>query len=68
MNRTQCVKVGKALSNEGRPKGGIPQVTAIGANDFYFLFHINDLQTPLPLYKYIDDCNVIEVCAKDGRS
>ena len=66
LNRTQCVKIGNALSNEGRPKGGIPQGTVTGPKNY--LVHINDLQTPLPLYKYIDDCNVKEVCAKDGRS
>ncbi len=32
-----------------------------------FLVHINDFQTPLPMYKYMDDCNVIEVCAKEGK-
>ncbi len=60
LNRTQCVKVGNVLSNEGRPKGGRLAPKILG--------HINDLQTPIPLYKYIDDYNVIEVCAKDGRS
>ena len=66
LNRTQCIKVSNAVFNEGRPKGGIPQGTVSGPKNI--LVHINDLQTPLPLYTYIDERNVIEVCAKDGRS
>ncbi len=30
--------------------------------------HVNDLQTPLPVYKYINDCNLIEICAKGDIS
>ena len=45
LNRTQCVKVSNALSNEGRPKGGIPQGTVTGPKIFYFI-----LMTSRPHY------------------
>ena len=29
---------------------------------FFFLVHINDLVTPSPIYKYVDDGTIFEIC------
>ena len=28
----------------------------------HFLIHINDLRTPCPIYKYVDDSTIFEIC------
>ncbi len=53
-NRTQRVRVEYRRVQKLGPK--------------LFLIHVNDLQTPLPVYKYIDDCNLIEIFAKGDIS
>ena len=40
--------------------GGVPQGTLSEPKDF--LVHINDMTTPCPLYKYVDDSTVFEIC------
>ncbi len=59
-DRSQRVKVGGEFSEIGFPNGGIPQGTMLGPKGF--LVHINDLETPLPLCKYVDDCTIFEMC------
>ena len=66
LDRTQRVKIGNKYSHTGRPNGGVPQGTISGPK--CFLIHINDLRTPVPLYKYVDDSTLFEVCSNNGIS
>lgn len=58
-DRTQKVKVGNSLSDELDVWGIVPQGTKLGV--FLFLLMINDLFTPLPTYKYVDDTTLFVV-------
>ena len=60
LDRTQQVKIGNNFSPPGHPKGGVPQGTLLGPK--CFLVYINDLETPIPLYKYVDDSTLFEIC------
>ena len=60
LNRTQQVKIGKTVSSVGYPKGGVPQGTVSGPRNF--IMFINDLTTTAPIYKYVDDSTIFEVC------
>ncbi len=64
--RSQRVKIDGVYSGYGHPTGGIPQGTATVPK--HFLVHINDLQTPYPLYKYVDDGALFEICSTTSVS
>ena len=52
------------MSNIGYPNGGVPQGTSSGPKKV--LFQINDLQTPCPIFKYVDDSTIFDVCNNNG--
>ena len=60
------IKIGKHYSQSGLPNGGVPQGTLSGPK--CFLVYINDLETPVHLYKYVDDSTLFEVCERNGVS
>ena len=60
LDRTQQVKIGKTISSVGNPNGGVPQGTVSGPRNF--IMYINDLTTIAPIYKYVDDSTLFEVC------
>ena len=66
LDRTQRVKIGKYLSNVGKPNGDVPQGTVSGPRDF--ILHIDDLDTTAPMYKYVDDTTIFEMCNDDELS
>ena len=66
LNRTQQVKIGKNVSSVGYPKGGVPQGTVSGPRNF--ITFINDLTTTAPIYKYVDDSTIFEVCQEGDTS
>ena len=65
-DRTQHVKIGNNFSPPGHPKGGVPRGTLLGSK--CFLMYINYLETPVPLYKYVDDSTLFEVCHRKNES
>ena len=61
VDRQQSDKIGDTVSSIGYPNGGAPQGTLSGPKNF--LVQINDLQqTPCPMFKYVDDSTVFDVC------
>ena len=54
------------FSPPGHPKGGVPQGTLLLPK--YCLVYINDIETPVPLYKYVDDSTLFEICHRKGES
>ena len=66
LDRSQRVKIGKHYSQSCLPNGGVPQGTLSAPK--CFLVYINDLETPVHLYKYMDDSTLFEVCERNGVS
>ena len=64
LDRNQRVNIGKHYSQSGLTNGGVPQGTLSGPK--CFLVYINDLETPVHLYKYVDDSTLFEVCERIG--
>ena len=56
LDRVQRVRVGSVMSGCTYPNGGVP---LSGPKDF--LVQINDLTTPCPIYKYVDDLLVLSL-------
>ena len=53
LDRTQQVKIGNKFSPPGHTTGGVAQGTLLGPK--CFLVNIHHIETPVPLYKYVDD-------------
>ena len=66
LDRAQRVKIGNEYSHSGHPNGGVPQGTLSGPK--CFLVYINDLRTTVPLYKYVDDSTLFEICDRNDVS
>ena len=66
LDRTQQVKIGNNFSPPWHAKGGVPQGTLLGPT--CFLVYINDLETPVPLHKYVDDITLYEMCHRKSES
>ena len=66
LDRTQQVKIGNNFSPPRHPKGGVSQRTLPGPK--CFLVYINDIETPAPLYKYVDDSTLFEICHSKSES
>ena len=58
-NRQQRVKIGSVVSEWISPNGGMPQGTWFGP--YIFLILINDLETFLTLFKFVDDITMSEI-------
>ena len=63
LDRAQRVKIGNEYFHYGHPSGGVPQGTLSGTK--CFLVYINDLRTTVPLYKYVDDSTLFEICDRN---
>ena len=60
LDRMQRVKIRNNYSHTGHPNGGVPQGIICGPK--CFMMYINDLSTPVPLYEYVDDSTLFEMC------
>ena len=60
LDRRQKVMIGSNCSRSGSPNGGVPQGTLSGPK--CFLLYVNDLESNVPLYKYVDDSTLFEIC------
>ena len=65
-NRQQCVKIGDHLSDLIHVKGATPQGAGISMGAFTVM--IDDLRTPIPIYKYVDDTTLSEIIRKQQES
>ena len=66
LDRAQRVKIGNEYYHSGHPNGTVPQGTLSGPK--CFLVYINDLRTTVPLYKYVEDSMLFEICYRNGVS
>ena len=65
-DRQQRVKINNCVSDWKSPSGGTPQGTKSGARDFKKV--VQDMQSQLPLYKYVDDTTLSDVCTRNSQS
>ena len=61
LDRSQKVMIGSNCSISGSPNGGVPQGTLSGPKCCYCTY-VNDLESNVPLYKYVDDSTLFEMC------
>ena len=60
LDRSQKVTTGSNCSRSGSPDGGVPHGTLSGPK--CFLLYVNELESHVPLYKYVDDSTLFEIC------
>ena len=60
LDRSQKVMIGSNCSRSGSHNGGVPQGTLSCPK--CFLLYVNDLEANVPLYKYVDDSTLFEIC------
>ena len=61
---TQRIKIRNEYSHSDHPNGEVPQRTLSGPKCFFV--YINDLKTKIPLYMYVDDSTLFEICDRKG--
>ena len=66
LDRTQQVKIGRTFHRHGTLKEECHRRPLLGPK--CFLGYINDLETPAPLYKYVDDGSLFEICHRKSES
>ena len=66
LDRKQKVIIGNNCSSYGSPNGGVPHGTL--SDPKCFLLYFNDLESHVPLYKYVDDSTLFEICNTDDVS
>ena len=66
LDRTQQVKIVNNFSQPGHPKGVVSHGTLLGPK--CFLVFINDIETPVPFYKYVDDSTLFTICHRKCES
>ena len=64
--RQQRVKIDNCVSAWKSPAGRTPQGTKSGVRDFKKM--VKDMSAELPLYKYVDDTTLFEVCERQTTS
>ena len=64
--RQQRVRINSHVSEWKSPAGGTPQGTKSGPKDFKHI--VRDMRAKLPLYKYVDDTTLSEVCTRGKPS
>ena len=66
LDRQQQVKTGNIYSRTGSPNGGVPQGT-LSRPKCFIIIYINDLETHVPLFKYVDDSTLFEILCKTNE-
>ena len=61
VDRQQSVNIGDTVSNIGYPNGGVHQGKLSDPN--IFLVQVDDLQTPCPIFKSVDNNAIFDACS-----
>ena len=65
-DRQQRVRINNNVSDWKSPSGGTPQGTKSGGKDFKRM--VKDMSSVLPLFKYVDDTTLNEICDRNISS
>ena len=66
LDRQHRVKIKDKVSSWKSPCGGTPQGTKSGAKDFKIM--VKDIRAALPVFKYVDDSTLFEICKRGVQS
>ena len=66
LDRQHRVKIKDNVSSWKSPSGGTPQGTKSGAKDFKKM--VKDIKAALPVFKYVDDSTLFEICKRGIHS